>query len=281
MTMEQRVKRSALRVAGWLAGPGPDRPARILGYHSVGDGQSVLSIPTEQFRWQLAWLVDYGHQFLTLRAWWELARQGRTPSSPSVVLTFDDGYRGVLRHAAPLLASYGIRATVFVVTDHVGGTNTYDRLRHAPQLPLLSWPEIRELCQLGWDVQSHGRRHMPMAGLRDDLLTEETMGSKLLLEQALGTGVDFFAYPYGVCDARAVEAVARAGYAGAVTCEGGVLPPWAEQNRYRLPRIMGDQLSRVSDFALRFNPAYRRLRRLRAWVQDRRGESNGNGAKKE
>jgi peptidoglycan/xylan/chitin deacetylase (PgdA/CDA1 family) len=37
----------------------------------------------------------------------------------SVVVTFDDGYRNVLTNAAPVLAEYGIPATVFVVTDFV------------------------------------------------------------------------------------------------------------------------------------------------------------------
>ena len=37
----------------------------------------------------------------------------------SVAVTFDDGYRNVLTNAAPVLAEYGIPATVFVVTDFV------------------------------------------------------------------------------------------------------------------------------------------------------------------
>jgi peptidoglycan/xylan/chitin deacetylase (PgdA/CDA1 family) len=41
---------------------------------------------------------------------------------PSVVITFDDGYRDNYRYAYPILKNYGATATFFVVTDAIGNT---------------------------------------------------------------------------------------------------------------------------------------------------------------
>ncbi len=46
-------------------------------------------------------------------------------------VTFDDGYRGIYRHAFPILADRRIPATIFLVTEHVGTSKLlwWDRLR--------------------------------------------------------------------------------------------------------------------------------------------------------
>jgi peptidoglycan/xylan/chitin deacetylase (PgdA/CDA1 family) len=47
-----------------------------------------------------------------------LARRAAGEDDPrAVAVTFDDGYRGVLAHAAPVLAAAGVPAAVFVVTE--------------------------------------------------------------------------------------------------------------------------------------------------------------------
>ena len=44
-----------------------------------------------------------------------------------LALTFDDGYQDFADAAWPLLQRYGFSATVFLVTDHVGGHAEWDR----------------------------------------------------------------------------------------------------------------------------------------------------------
>ena len=265
-----RVPSWLLTMSGWLVGRGAEPATQLLGYHAVGEGGSPLSLPTQRFRQQIEWLLSLGYRFETLSSWWCLASAGRQAPGPCAIVTFDDGYRSVLLHAAPVLASYGIRATLFAVTDYIGSVNGYDEVRAGiSQQPLLTWEELRELTRRGWDVQSHGARHLSLTTLPLAQLDHEVRESKARLEQRLGTQVKFFAYPYGLVNRRAAVAVARAGYQGGVTCRSGVLSEGAGADPYRLPRIMCDQLPTFQDFTLRFSPGYQRLLHLRTRMQGR------------
>jgi peptidoglycan/xylan/chitin deacetylase (PgdA/CDA1 family) len=48
--------------------------------------------------------------------------RGEGKSRPFAVLTFDDGYRDNVEHAAPVLRRHGVPWTLFVATDFAGGT---------------------------------------------------------------------------------------------------------------------------------------------------------------
>jgi len=52
-------------------------------------------------------------------------RNGYDIQSPSIIVTFDDGYKDFLTDAYPILVKYGIPATLFVTSDFVGSTLPY------------------------------------------------------------------------------------------------------------------------------------------------------------
>ncbi|MDP3920509.1 MAG: polysaccharide deacetylase family protein [Candidatus Omnitrophota bacterium] len=248
-------------VTSWcrLQRSGLDPRPKILGYHAVGDGLSDISLPAEKFRAQMDWLVRNGYQILTLKAYWEIIAAGKTVMPRTVVLTFDDGYRSVLQYAAPILARYGLAGTVFIITDHVGKTNAYDKpFLGIPELPLLDWDEIRQLKEMGWDIQSHTRQHYPLHGLGPELLRQELTESKRVLEEMLGEPCEYFCYPYGAWDEAATEAVSDAGYNAAVTCLSGTAATKPDGSRHRLRRTLVDGLMSLGDFAALFTPAYHR-----------------------
>jgi peptidoglycan/xylan/chitin deacetylase (PgdA/CDA1 family) len=61
---------------------------------------------------------------LSLEEYVRVRREHRLPPARSVIITFDDGYAengGAI--AAPILASHGFGATIFLVTDHVADAN--------------------------------------------------------------------------------------------------------------------------------------------------------------
>ena len=64
----------------------------------------------------------------------------------SVMITFDDGAKGVWQYADPVLARYDLHATAFIITGFVG--------THAPYY--MTWDEIAELHDSGrWDIEAH------------------------------------------------------------------------------------------------------------------------------
>ena len=269
--LKRRVKRLGYAGLEWLGhglGPGLDGGPRLLGYHTVGDGENDLSVSAAQFRGQLEWLLRRKFHICTLRQWAAHVRTGQRIAPRTVVLSFDDGFRSLSDRVAPVLAEYGLTATVFVVTDYVGATNAFDEpFRQGPELPLLSWNELEALQRSGWDIQAHGRRHLPMVQLDSDVLEEEAAGSKLILERRLGRPVDFFSYPYGAFDLTAVDVLRRAGYLGAVTCRSGILPTRPDQDWFRLPRTLVDGLVSPGYFSAVFRRGFLRLSAADRWLQ--------------
>jgi peptidoglycan/xylan/chitin deacetylase (PgdA/CDA1 family) len=77
-----------------------------------------------------------------------LSGDGPVPRRDAAIITFDDGYRDVLEHAAPVLRQRGMPATVFVTTDTLDGgwPLPHDRLHalmlraRAARLRLLGLP---------------------------------------------------------------------------------------------------------------------------------------------
>lgn len=117
-----------LSVALGYASAGPTFP--ILSYHRVNDEADPFfpSLSTEVFERQMAF-VARAYVVLTVE---ELAQRMRRRALPrnALAITFDDGYRDNLTHAAPILARHGLPATVFLVTGVIGSAEPlwFDRL---------------------------------------------------------------------------------------------------------------------------------------------------------
>lgn len=118
------------RAAGY-ASAAPTFP--ILSYHRVNDEGDPFfpSLSTEVFERQMAF-VARAYVVLTVE---ELAERMRRRALPrnALAITFDDGYRDNLTHAAPILARLGLPATVFLVTGAIasGEPLWFDRLAAA------------------------------------------------------------------------------------------------------------------------------------------------------
>ncbi len=259
MHIKRRVKDAFFNYSAGLIGPGIDHRPRILGYHSIGRDASVISTPLGVFRQHIEWLMENKFRVMTLKEWWDAAAANQSVPDRSAILTFDDGFKGILDHAAPVLSEFGIRATVFIVTDYIGKTNAFDRALNTPEHPLLDWNEIEKLKSLGWDIQLHGKQHVPVTLLDEEKLEDDLMQGKTLLENRLGERVEFFCYPYGIFDAKAVRVLKKTGFRAAVTCMAGTLANLGRQDPFKLRRAMVDGLKSKKDFTFRFSPAYQRL----------------------
>jgi peptidoglycan/xylan/chitin deacetylase (PgdA/CDA1 family) len=203
----------------------------ILTYHSIDESGSVISIDEATFRRHVRWLASGRVRVLPLD---ELV--DAPADVDAVAVTFDDGLESVGRIAAPLLRDHGLPATLFVVTDAVGGTNVWQGRGDPgiPVFPLLGWRALEGLIGQGISLGAHTRTHPALSALDGDALEREIVGSRSQLERELGVRVSTFAYPYGALSDAARDLVAREFRYG-VTTRFAVLG--SHEHRALLPRL--------------------------------------------
>jgi peptidoglycan/xylan/chitin deacetylase (PgdA/CDA1 family) len=202
-------------------------PPLILCYHAVGSAlPSDLSVPVETLELQISLLRRRGYVGLTF-AEAERRRLARTPRGRTVVVTFDDGFASILL-AQPILEAAGFPATVFVPT-HFIDTESALSFAHddsgaggpnAEKLRPLTWSQLAQLRDAGWEVGSHTVNHLRLPELDDADLALELEASRETIEDRLG-GCETIAYPYGLADARVGAAASRAGYLAGCTLFAG------------------------------------------------------------
>ena len=201
------------------------RGVTILMYHWIsGDpGQRLRhwGVTPEQFAAQVRWLHEEGYRTLSLDQVVQVVRNLAPMPERGVALTFDDGYRDFLEGASQVLTDHGFTATIFLVADRVGTTNSWDARHGDPPRKLLSWSEARALARRGFELGSHARTHRPLPALSDAELDEEIYGSKAILEDRIGLPVRHFSYPHGELDGRCLRRVRAAGYTSACSDRRG------------------------------------------------------------
>jgi peptidoglycan/xylan/chitin deacetylase (PgdA/CDA1 family) len=221
----------------YLAGkPLHDGGITILSYHSLDDYGTGISVPPRLFEEQMATLAADGCRTLTMR---QVADhlQARRPFPPrAVAITFDDGFANVGRIGAPILARYGLTATVYAITGMIGRVTHWTAYGATlPALPLLDWPALRALQAAGLEIGAHTITHGFLTHYRPADLERELREPRAVLERELGQPVRAFAYPQGDYNAAVVAAVRAAGYITATTLDQGRAGRGADP--LRLPRL--------------------------------------------
>jgi peptidoglycan/xylan/chitin deacetylase (PgdA/CDA1 family) len=115
------------------------RPAAgfpILTFHRVNDDHDPFfpAVPTPVFEERMAYIARH-YLVLTVEELVERMQRGAAPRN-ALAITFDDGYRDTLTHAAPVLARHGLRATIFLATGYIGTPEPpwFDRVAQAFKL---------------------------------------------------------------------------------------------------------------------------------------------------
>ncbi len=186
---------------------------RILCYHSLDQPRwGVNDVSQVRFRQQIELALEAGYRFVPAS---ELARTGGGPRDLSI--TFDDGPRSVLSAAAPILGSYDIPFSVFVVSrwseEGLGGN-------------ALSWSDVSRVAELGAEIGNHSATHPDFSRVTKDQALQEIRDAEELIEKRTGIRTTTFAIPWGQSGnwpAHADEAARELGY--------DVLYAQAEQTR--------------------------------------------------
>lgn len=224
----------------------------VLAYHGVGEpppGQDRhnLFVSRERFARQMDFLARH-RKVVPLREVVE-----RTAPAGSVAVTFDDGYRHLLKTALPVLERYGIEATVFVPTQYVGGRNEWDH-PSACDLAVMDAGELREAERRGLRVESHGHAHIDCRTADLDTVAADLATSQDRLEQLLGRRPRLLAWPFRDGSPEARREAERLGFDAAFSID---LP---HAGRFSHERVQVAPQDGPAVFALKTSGRYMRLR---------------------
>lgn len=221
-------------------------PVPILMYHSVAHAPSRaahgLSVRPDAFAGQMAVLDAAGFVPLTTRELAAAWRDGRPLPPKPVLITFDDGYEGVHRHALPVLAARGFPSTIFVSTGWLRGEH---ETGGAPDL-MLTWDQLRDLTEAGAEAGGHSHTHPQLDQLADDALAFEIERCRDVLTGELGRPPVSFAYPYGYSSRRVRRAVREAGFGISLAVGNGLAA--RAQGPYALRRVTVRRTTSLTDF---------------------------------
>ena len=185
----------------------------VLTYHAIADDDRPYTVSPADFAQQLAMLQAAGfHSVRSLKLRPSTRPSARAPSRP-ILLTFDDGVGSVWTTADPILARYGFKAAMFVITSRVAAR---------PPSYYLTWSQLRAMRDSGrWEIGSHSHNQHLMAatgngtrgpamnnrillsngrpesiGHWQNRVTDDLDLSRHLLRKHLGVSARTFAYPF-------------------------------------------------------------------------------------
>ena len=193
------------------------RDVLVLAYHAVSEEwDAVTTVTPAQLVEQVRYLLGRGYASVTFER-----ALSAPPPGKVLAVTFDDAHRSVFEIAFPLLRDLGAVATVFAPTDYIGtgeptaweGFADHARGPHGSELICMSWDQLREVGDAGWEIGSHTCSHPHLTRLPLIRLQDELVRSRALLQDRLQRPCRTLAYPYSDVDGGVVEAADAAGYA--------------------------------------------------------------------
>jgi peptidoglycan/xylan/chitin deacetylase (PgdA/CDA1 family) len=237
----------------------------VLCYHALSERfPAPLSATPAAFERQVETLARAGYRGVTF------AEAVAGPPERSVAITFDDAFLSVLEIGKPILDRAGFRASVYAPTGYLDtperplrwdGIDQWIGGEHEHELLPMSWDQLGQLADEGWEIGSHTVTHPHLTQIDDAALHRELEESRETVQERLGRACPTLAYPYGDYDERVVAAAGAAGYSAASTLPArlhGARPlAWPRVGVYR-----ADDERR---FRLKISRPLRRLRSSRLW----------------
>ncbi len=210
----------------------PLRLLRVFGYVVLSlpvlDDSELWTVGERGFEHQMEYLKARGYHTVTLDDVneWQMGLRDLPPKP--IVITFDDADESAYTIAYPILERLGMRATVFVITGHVG--------TRWNQVNCLDWDRLREMQESGvFEIESHTHdMHykvgspndaMPVflaASERDyaidgdasweDAVRHDLTRSRDLIREHTGRAPRFLAWPFGFGDPDVDRVAADVGF---------------------------------------------------------------------
>ena len=208
----------------------------VLTYHHFSEQCSnALCIPVDEFARQMAFLKKEGYRTVTMKELLKFIDYQEPLPRKAVAITIDDGYRSVYDLAYSVLKKYDFTATLFIYTDFIDNSPN-----------ALTWEQLRELTQAGFEVEAHTITHADLTLKRQgesqanylQRLRRELQVPRELIRKHLGQNPVWLAYPYGRWNNLVVSMAMEAGYRGGVTVTRGVTPFFANPFKVGRNQVM-------------------------------------------
>lgn len=206
----------------------------ILIYHAAGNGPWAIS--ADNFKKQVQWLKKHC-DIVPLTT---LLTESSKSNKIQVSLTFDDGYACLYDTVLPILQTEKALATVYVNTGWISECDNTRKdsnpnLGHYPGEKFLTWREVKALDHAGWKIGSHGVDHIDLTTQPSNIVHQELLNSKQIIESKLHKRCDHFAYTWGKHNAFIENLVLEAGYQYAVAGHHAIIK--SSDNPFALPRM--------------------------------------------
>lgn len=199
-------------------------PVVILFHHLVSDRPHRMGISTSLFVRHIRFLNRH-YKIATLDEAIAMLRAKKV-NAPTVVLTFDDGYKDNFLNMRAASEELSIPITLFVCTERITaqGEFAHDQELGIRGFPALSWEQVHYMSQNGYTIGSHTCTHFDCGSTDAARLESEIKESKTELERRLNREVSYFAFPFGKPkNMSAVAAsIAKNTYSYFFSADGGV-----------------------------------------------------------
>jgi peptidoglycan/xylan/chitin deacetylase (PgdA/CDA1 family) len=209
----------------------------ILVYHNFSTTRSEkMTLAKDDFDAQMKYLKQNHYHAISLDQLMDFIDYKAPLPGKSIVITFDDAWRSAYDIALPILKKYGFTATFFIYTDFIGGGKA------------LAWKNIKELSEMGFDIQCQTKTHRNLSILQKNesfkeyfqsLETEITYPQKLL-KKMLNKECRYLAYPYGETNNLVIAMLKKHGYRGAFTLGREPNPFFIDKYKINRSVIYGD-----------------------------------------
>ncbi len=137
----------------------------VLSYHEAGhtlerkQGFKAMAVETSELAKQFSWLKEHGYVSIGIDDLLAAQAGQRPLPDKAVLLTFDDGYKGMYEQVYPLLRIFDFQAVLAVVGRWQETPAEKEVLYGSDRVPreyFLSWDEIREMLASGRvEIASH------------------------------------------------------------------------------------------------------------------------------
>lgn len=233
--------------------PAVDIP--ILMYHKIDDDSpSEYWVTVDNFHAQMELLHNLGYESITYDELRNYMLYGDALPAKPVIINLDDAYQNAYTKAKPILDEFGFIGVVNIPTGYIGNTeqerqtNNWDPPEYAVrETSMLIWPELDNLRDAGWSIQSHSVTHPDMTTLTDIQIRTEIIESRDTIQDKLNEQPQYFCYPYGSYNSRVKQILQEEGYLGAISVVSGV-ENTATANLYELKRIYIKGTDTINEF---------------------------------